>query len=90
MTTLLTAWTMKEREEPMVRCKFKLNSVTHRKEYNGRDVYDAKFNVVYSDDPTSENKRFWDATPSGEFSVSTIKELPWELGREYYLDITPA
>ena len=88
----------------VVRCKFKLQIVTRklgsryvraakaseRGTYEPCEQYDAKFTAVYSDDPESENKRCWDSTPSGTFEVTTIKEMPWVLGQEYYLDITPA
>jgi hypothetical protein len=72
-----------------MRCKFKLNEVTTRKQYDGKLVYDAKMNAVYSDKPGDPNKAFWDATPGGQFTVSTIKQMPWEIGKEYFIDITP-
>ncbi|WP_447979054.1 hypothetical protein [Candidatus Nitrospira bockiana] len=48
---------------------------------------------VYSDDPASENKRFWDASPSGEIRLGTVNPEAWkqfELDKEYYIDFTPA
>jgi hypothetical protein len=41
-------------------------------------------------DGSPENKAFWEATPSGELSVSTVKQDVFEVGTEYYLDITAA
>ena len=86
-----------------VRCKFRLNTVTKKLGsrakydeagkhigYEEAELYDAQFSAVYGEQVGSENKWFWDATPAGTFSVSTIKEMPWELGQEYYLDISPA
>lgn len=48
---------------------------------------------VYSDDPDSENRKFWEASPSGEIKLGTINERAWaefELGAEYYIDFTRA
>lgn len=48
---------------------------------------------VCSDDPNSENKKFWDASPSGQLELGTINPDAWcqfELDKEYYLDFTPA
>lgn len=50
--------------------------------------------AVYSDDPKSENKAFTDATPSGFLQMQIADGKPaadlFVLGREYYLDFTPA
>jgi hypothetical protein len=45
---------------------------------------------VYSDKPDSENKKFWEFTPSGSFEMQAIHEGMFEPGKEYYIDITPA
>jgi hypothetical protein len=48
---------------------------------------------VYSNDPTSENKKFWDATPSGKLELGGLKPetlASFELGKAYYIDITVA
>ena len=84
-----------------IRCKFKCNSVTKTLSSRGKQVegkwvteniflYTATLTPVYSDDPESENRKFWDATPSGKFEVGTIKEMPWNVGEDYFIDITPA
>jgi hypothetical protein len=49
--------------------------------------------AVYSDDPTHENKSFWDATPSGEISMwinnpSAFKYF--KLDDDVYVDFTIA
>jgi hypothetical protein len=85
-----------------MRCKFRCNEIGIR-DYTGsvmgddgkykkvsRMLYSAKLTPVFSDKPNSENKKFWDATPSGSFEVSSINPDYFEPGREYYLDITPA
>lgn len=47
---------------------------------------------VWSSDPDGENKKFCDATPAGQFSMSITKGKAaadfFEPGKEYYLDIT--
>ena len=77
-----------------VRCKFVCQSVTTyqgwAKAADGKKalLYNAKFMAVTDGSP--EDKKFWDATPAGTFEVSTIKEMPWEIGKDYYFDISPA
>lgn len=66
---------------------------------NGRNVYDKVemrtivTHPVYDDRAGSENKQFWDASPSGELKLGTINPRAWrqfEIDKEYYLDFTPA
>ena len=48
---------------------------------------------VYSDDPNSENRKFWEATPSGMFSMNISNQQAWgwfKEGKEYLLDFTEA
>lgn len=48
---------------------------------------------VYDPNPESENGQFWQATPSGTFSMSGIKGAAldaFEQGKEYYVDFSPA
>jgi len=69
------------------RCKFKCDSVTQHQN-NQRSVV---FFPVYSDVEVSENKKFWQYTPSGKFEMGYINEnVNFEVGKEYYLDITEA
>ena len=85
-----------------VRCKMSLNSVTKRRssrsiykegtrEYIGSEpcwVWDAEFNVVVGGTGNDDSQKFWEATPSGSLKLSTIREMPWEPGNTYYIDIT--
>lgn len=92
-----------------VRAKFKLDSfesslqvVGYDKKADGTDDYSKpivkemrtlKMTPVYSNDPQSENRRFWNASPSGSLNLGVINQDAWkhfELGEEYYLDFTPA
>jgi len=48
--------------------------------------------AVYSNDPTSENKRFWDATPQASFDMIITNPEALNLftqGEEYYVDFIP-
>lgn len=78
-----------------IRCKFKCERVG--KVYHGIDpdgkpkvLFDAMFTPVYSSDPNSENKKFWEWTPTGRLELGTVKESSFEPGKEYYIDIIPA
>ena len=51
------------------------------------------FTPVYSDKPGTENKTFWDASPSGSLQLGVVNQEAWKhfvLNKEYYLDFTPA
>ena len=73
-----------------VRAKFNCSSVETVDQGQGKKIYTAKFSPVYSDDPGSENKKFWEYTPCGSLELGTIKLMPFEVGKEYYLDIIEA
>lgn len=73
-----------------MRAKFAVRQIT---KYDGIVQTDVKLTPVYSAEPDSENKKFWDATPSGELvmRINNPATADWfELGQEYYLDFTPA
>lgn len=90
----------------MVRCKMVCETVTRRigsraayndaanptkvTGYEKCELYDAEFRAVYSERKDDENRMFWDATPSGSFKVATVKHMPWELGKSYYIDVSEA
>lgn len=74
-----------------VRCKFRCTEVTKRTHWDtkkGGYLYSAKFAPVY--DGSEENKKFYEATPSGSLEVGTYKQDVFAPGQEYYIDITPA
>lgn len=48
---------------------------------------------VYSNEEGTENKKFWNATPTGEIKLGTVNRdaaKHFELGKEYYIDFIPA
>tara|TARA_R100001143_G_scaffold63314_1_gene69676 strand:- start:3370 stop:3636 length:267 start_codon:yes stop_codon:yes gene_type:complete len=85
-----------------VRAKFQVNAIERvattkqnptTKEYEPSEVVSIRMTPVYSDDPKSENRRFWEASPSGALELCCANPAAVEqfkLGGEYYLDFTPA
>jgi hypothetical protein len=84
----------------MVRAKFSVNAIRrtrYGKYVNGETVQTEmqtiELNPVYSNDENDENKKFWDATPSGKIELGTINleaAKYFELGKEYYVDFKEA
>ncbi len=80
-----------------VRAKFLLvsyiatNSIGHKKETEPIEMRTYKFSPVFSQDPDSENRKFWEATPTGLLELGCVNKAVWpqlKLGAEYYLDFT--
>jgi len=79
----------------VVRAKFRVTEQVNSEGYwEGKSTIMASLKMipVYSEEEGHENRKFWDATPQGEFKISTvnpeaIKELV--VGKEYYIDIIP-
>jgi hypothetical protein len=74
-----------------VRCKFKCTERTERpKNWNGgpdgEKVYDFKFSAV--SEGSEENKKFWQYTPGGQISVTTVLLDAFKVGEEYYVDFS--
>lgn len=60
--------------------------------YEKKEMRSVYLTPVYSDEPGSENKKYWDASPSGSLQLGTINPEAWkqfELDKEYYIDFTP-
>lgn len=73
-----------------VRCKF---TCTSKREYKHWDrtkpnLYEYLFTAVASG--SEENQKFFAWTPSGEVRVSTVRDGSFEVGQDYYLDLTLA
>lgn len=74
-----------------VRCKFKVDTVV--KDRTGDTTTVTMSPVFTNNDPKHENSKFWKATPSGSFVMSTVNAAAvakLEVGKEYFIDITPA
>lgn len=89
----------------MTRAKFRVTQIvrsmttTKVREEDGKDVYGpaevqtVRLQPVYSSDPGSENKKFWEASPSGSIELGVVNKAAWstfELDKEYYVDFTKA
>lgn len=76
-----------------VRAKFKVESVTTRANWQRDKGHIGTVRLVPVMDGSEENKRFYDATPSGAIELGTINQdalKQFEIGREFYVDFTPA
>ena len=72
-------------------CKFVFSAMKTYLDYKKRKVYDLEFHPVAGD--TEENKKFWEATPSGIFQFQTINEEAakmFQFGHEYYVTFKEA
>lgn len=67
---------------------------TGKEKWVPAEVQTIKLSPVYgNNDPNHENTKFWEASPSGSFELGTINAAAaaiFELGKEYYIDISPA
>lgn len=89
-----------------VRAKFKVDkierSLTLRpvdsagssQRYESVEMRTVVMSPVYgNNDPNHENTKFWQASPSGKLELGCVNlaaSEQFELGKEYYLDFTPA
>ncbi len=74
-----------------VRAKFRVDQII-RHSWAEREMRTVELSPV-SGDGGSENKAFWEATPSGKLSLGCINleaAEQFDLGKEYYLDLTLA
>lgn len=73
-----------------VRAKFYVSQITYygQQGKTGNNGGEVQLRPVYSSDPNSENKVFWEATPSGllTMSIKSSAIAEFVLGQEYYLD----
>ncbi len=76
------------------RCKFRCNSVlpiNPAQEMPSGVI--VNLSAVMSDDPESENGKFWTATPSGQTTLwinNPEGAAVFEQGKDYYVDFTAA
>lgn len=83
---------------PRVRCKFKIDRISRFLQSTpGPDgtceTWDVEASPVCRSGENTENTAFWRYTPSGSLKFSTVNgsaAKALELGKEYYLDLTPA
>jgi len=62
--------------------------------YVPTEMWTVKMSPVYGNgDPTHENTKFWQASPSGMLELGTVNKAAveqFDIGREFYVDFTPA
>lgn len=76
-----------------VRAKFRVNNVTPYSDQNGK-ITGTRIVMapVYDSDPSSENGKFYSATPWGEITLGTVNQAAASQlvpGAEVYVDFTP-
>ena len=74
----------------IVRCKYRCQSVLKKCHWDKLKgfLYESEFLAVH--DGSEENKKFFEATPSGSLKLATYKEDLFQPGKEYYIDIIEA
>ncbi|MBY5709706.1 hypothetical protein [Rhizobium leguminosarum] len=81
---------MSEQKIPVVRAKFRCQSVTH---FAGDGSLHAEIRFTAVNGNGEENKSWSKWTPSGELKMMVTNPSAieaFELGKSYYLDFTPA
>ena len=88
----------------ITRCKFTCVAITKQKGWNGHPfVYAAEFQAVTDetgrgrvfkdresfDAAVAEDRKFFAATPGGNLKVYAVAADHFEVGCDYYLDLTP-
>jgi len=75
-----------------VRAKFKVASITRMPGWNGHaEVQTIKLQAVTSG--SEENAKFFAATPGGNVEISCVVPAvaaQFDIGKEFYVDFTPA
>lgn len=74
-----------------VRAKFKVDSITRTKQYDGQEAQTIRLTPVV--DGSEENKQFYKYTPGGSIDLSTVNAdagNQFELGAQFYVDFTKA
>jgi hypothetical protein len=71
----------------MTRCKFTCTSKTITG--SGENQTNSFVFSAVTSNGTDENKKFWKYTPSGQLKFDCLnKEVDFEIGKDYYLDIS--
>ena len=73
-----------------VRCKFLCTETGESKGWNTEHPILHRAKLIPVTGNSEENKKFFAATPSGEFNVGTISDKHFQVGEQYFIDITEA
>lgn len=71
-----------------VRCKMVCDETSTRDNYGEKPIYRVKMSVVM--DGSAENEEFFQYTPAGSIDLDIMAAQYFEIGKEYYVDFTPA
>lgn len=72
----------------VTRCKFVCVSKNAKEAKDQPTSYDVQLQAVT--DGSEENKKFWQYTPSGYLTFNSINADKFQVGKEYYIDISLA
>ena len=75
-----------------IRAKFLVDAIEQRLQYNGSVRHTVKMSPVSGND-SDENRKFWEATPSGKLEIGHARAegaAQFEIGAEYYVDFRRA
>lgn len=75
-----------------VRCKFRCVAIAqteHWDRQHGHYLHTASF-AAADKDKSPENRAFFEATPTVNVQIGTMKADHFSVGREYYVDFTEA
>lgn len=77
-----------------VRAKFKVVGIRRSQWSSDKEVQTIEMQpVTGGTSEEHENRKFWEATPSGKIELGCVNLAAasrFELGKEYYVDFTPA
>ena len=76
-----------------VRAKFVVQSVTMTQHWDREKGHLATIRLAPVNSGSDENKKFYEATPSGHIELGTVNQdaaAQFVLGAEIYVDFTPA
>jgi hypothetical protein len=72
-----------------IRCKFVCSEAGKRQGWDKEHPILHHATLIPVSNGSDENRKFFKATPSGKFEVSSIIPDAFEVGKEYYIDISP-
>lgn len=76
--------------EQNVRAKFTCYQVTKYRSGWGEYPYHYTYKFQAVSNGSEENKKFFAATPSGSVELTALNAELFEVGKDYYLDFSPA
>lgn len=73
----------------VVRCKFKCISKTEQLHWDrSKNKYLYQYTFVPVTEGSEENRKFYEATPSGELKLGTTRLDSFVVGQDYFIDLS--